>query len=84
MAELVASVCYLKKWYDSEAKMVKDLKNPKSFKFDKELRQLAKKSALMLTNMSKKSRDIVVDHFEMIDFYDKDFTEAMKRAKIIK
>ena len=53
-------------------------------KFDKELRLLAKSSALMLGAMNKKSQNIVVDHFEMIDFYDADFTDAMKRLKIIK
>ncbi len=53
-------------------------------KFEKELRLLAKSSALMLGAMNKKSQNIVVDHFEMIDFYDVDFTDAMKRLKIIK
>lgn len=47
------------------------------------MRHLAKKSALMLAAMNKKSQSIVVDHFEMIDFYDADFTDAMKRLKII-
>jgi hypothetical protein len=52
--------------------------------FDKELRMLAKRSALMLGAMNHKSRKIVVEEFEKIDFYDADFTEAMKRVKIIK
>ena len=52
--------------------------------FDKELRAVAKTSALMLGAMNYKSRSITIDHFEMIDFYDADFTEAMKRLKIIK
>jgi hypothetical protein len=45
---------------------------------------LTKKSALMLSNMNPRSRKIVVESFEMIDFYDADFTDAMKRLKIIK
>ena len=38
----------------------------------------------MLGAMNKKSQTIVVDHFEMIDFYDVDFTDAMKRLKMLK
>ena len=38
----------------------------------------------MLGAMNKKSQQIAVEHFEQIDFYDADFTEAMKKAKIIK
>ena len=83
LSEMVASMCFLKKWLHNEGQ-VQDLKNLSCINFDKELRLLAKKSALMLSLMSKKSRDIVVDHFEMIDFYDPDFTEAMKRAKMIR
>ncbi len=45
---------------------------------------MAKRSALMLGSMNKKSQLIVVEHFEQIDFYDADFTEAMKKAKLIK
>lgn len=60
------------------------IKNLDSISFDKELRFLAKRSALMLGAMNKKSQTIVVDHFEMIDFYDVDFTDAMKRLKMLK
>ena len=59
------------------------IKNADTINFEKELRLLAKRSALMLGAMNKKSQGIVVDHFELIDFYDADFTEAMKRLKII-
>jgi hypothetical protein len=52
--------------------------------FDKELRIAAKSSALMLGAMNHKSRKIVVEEFEKIDFYDADFTDAMKRLKLIK
>ena len=45
---------------------------------------LTKKSALMLNAMNSKSRKIVVESFEKIDFYDPDFTNAMKLLKIIK
>lgn len=82
LAEMVASMCFLNKWLHNEGQ-VQDLKNLSCITFDKELRLLAKKSALMLSLMSKKSRDIVVDHFEMIDFYDPDFTDAMKKTKMI-
>lgn len=53
------------------------------FNFEKELRMLAKRSALMLANMNPKNRSMVVSAFEKIDFYDKDFTDAMKALKII-
>lgn len=38
----------------------------------------------MLGAMNKKSQTICVDHFELVDFYDADFTDAMKRLKMIK
>lgn len=60
------------------------IKNADSINFEKELRYLAKRSALMLGAMNKKSQTICVDHFELVDFYDADFTDAMKRLKIIK
>ena len=60
------------------------IKNATLINFDKELRLIAKRSALMLGAMNPKSRKIVVEEFEKIDFYDPDFTEAMKRLKIIK
>ena len=60
------------------------IKNAYLINFEKELRLLAKRSALMLGTMNKKSQTIVVEHFEKIDFYDVDFTEAMKRLKMIK
>ena len=79
MSEVVAAVCKLS---IQAKKASKKHSNP--IKFEKELRLLAKRSALMLAAMNKKSQDIVVDHFEQIDFYDADFTEAMKRLKMIK
>jgi len=79
MSEIVAAMCKL-----SVISKKGTLKGSDAIRFDKELRHLAKRSALMLAAMNKKSRDIVVDHFELIDFYDADFTEAMKRLKLIK
>jgi hypothetical protein len=60
------------------------IKNASLINFDKELRLAAKRSALMLGAMNPKSRKIVVEEFEKIDFYDADFTDAMKRLKLIK
>ena len=79
MSEIVAAMCKLSVLAKKGTKKGSD-----AIRFDKELRHLAKRSALMLAAMNKKSRDIVVDHFEMIDFYDADFTDAMKKLKLIK
>jgi hypothetical protein len=53
-------------------------------KIDKELRVLTKRAALVLPSMTPRSRLIVVNCFEKIDYYDADFIDAMKRLKIIK
>ena len=51
---------------------------------DKQLRVLAKRSALMMGNMNQKSRESIVDSFSKIDFYDNDLVQALKKYKLVK
>lgn len=84
VAELVEALVRLKfKINPNNDTDDKDKDKDKVINFEKELRLLAKKSALELGNMNPKSRAMVVTNFEKIDFYDKDLTDAMKRLKML-
>ena len=65
---------------------MKKLQNNEEAKkyLDKELRILAKQTALRLNSMSNRSRDIVFESFQKIDFYDVDLVQEFKRLKMIK
>ena len=51
---------------------------------DRQLRVLAKRSALSLGSMSSKSRLVVMEAFEKVDFYDNDLVAGLKKYKLIK
>ena len=51
---------------------------------DRQLRVLAKRSALALGSMSPKSRQVVMEAFEKVDFYDNDLVAALKKYKLVK
>ena len=51
---------------------------------EKELRILAKRSALMMGDMHLRSREVVRDSFAMIDFYDADLVQMLKKYKLVK
>lgn len=73
----------LKQFVLSEDQFI-ETKNKKAIKFEKEMRLLAKSSALMLGAMTPRSRNIVFESFEKIDLYDNDLVQAFKRCKLIK
>lgn len=50
----------------------------------KELRVLAKRAAFCLGDMDTKSSESVRDSFAMVDFYDADLVNAMKKHKLVK
>ena len=45
---------------------------------------LAKRSALALGSMNPKSREIVMETFEKVDFYDNDLVAGLKKYKLVK
>ena len=49
-----------------------------------ELRNLAKQAAVAMGGMSQMSRIRVRDSFAMIDFYDVDLVNALKKYKLVK
>jgi hypothetical protein len=51
---------------------------------DTELRSLSKQSAVAMGGMSEKGRTRVRDSFSMIDFYDVDLVNALKKFKLVK
>jgi sulfur relay (sulfurtransferase) DsrC/TusE family protein len=60
------------------------LLNPNEKWIEKELRILAKRSALMMGDMHLRSREVVRDSFAMIDFYDADLVQMLKKYKLVK
>lgn len=50
----------------------------------KELRLLAKRAAFAMGDMDRKSQESIRDSFAMVDFYDADLVNAMKKFKIVK
>ena len=59
------------------------LLNPNEKWIEKELRILAKRSALMMGDMHLRSREVVRDSFAMIDFYDADLVQMLKKYKLV-
>lgn len=51
---------------------------------EKELRVLAKRAAFCLGDMNPTSREIVRDSFAMIDFYDAELVQMLKKYKLVK
>ncbi len=50
---------------------------------EKELRVLAKQSAVAMGGMNQKSREVVRDCFALIDFYDADLVLMLKKYKLV-
>ena len=50
---------------------------------EKELRLLAKQSAVAMGGMNQKSREVVRDCFALIDFYDTDLVLMLKKYKLV-
>ena len=51
---------------------------------EKQLRLLAKRSALMMGAMSHRSREIIMETFAKVDFYDNDLVQGLKKYKLVK
>jgi hypothetical protein len=49
----------------------------------KQLKILAKRSALKMPKMSQKSREVVREAYSVIDLYDPDLTVAMKKHNLL-
>lgn len=50
---------------------------------EKQLRVLAKRSALALGSMSHRSREIIMETFAKVDFYDNDLVAGLKKYKLV-
>lgn len=87
VSELVIAVCCLSHQDKYKEEMKPEKKKlifvNKYINFEKEIRLLSKRAALNLSKMNPRLRNDVVAAFERIDFYDKDFTDAMKLLKMI-
>ncbi len=51
---------------------------------EKQLRVLAKRTALALGSMNQRSREIVTETFAKVDFYDNDLVAGLKKYKLVK
>ena len=51
---------------------------------ERQLRVLAKRSALSIGSMSPKSRQVVMEAFEKVDFYDNALVASLKKYKLVK
>jgi hypothetical protein len=60
------------------------LHNPTEKWIEKELRVLAKRSAFVMGDMDFKMRASVRDSFSMVDFYDADLVQMLKKYKLVK
>ncbi len=58
--------------------------NPEDKSLEKELRILAKRSGFMLGDMDQRSKEVIRDSFAMIDFYDVDLVQMLKKYKLVK
>ena len=71
-------------YYHNEKKVDKKDKDNSMFNYEKEMRLLAKRSALKMPSMQNRLRDIIYESFKRIDFYDADLVQEMKRYKLVK
>ena len=51
---------------------------------ERQLRVLAKRTALALGSMSQRSREIVMESFSKVDFYDNDLVAGLLKYKLVK
>ncbi len=51
---------------------------------EKEMRVLAKRAAFCLGDMNPASKEIVRDSFAMVDFYDAELVQMLKKYKLVK
>jgi len=72
LCDVVKSVCNLQ-LHNSAEKWI-----------EKELRVLAKRSAFMLGEMDPRSKEVIRDSFAMVDFYDTDLVQMLKKYKLVK
>lgn len=69
LQELIWALCHVKSYLDNDKSLIA-AKNKECIRFEKELRRLAKVTSVYLGAMTPRSRDIVFESFEKIDFYD--------------
>lgn len=73
LCDVVRCVCNLYMFNGAEHKWL-----------EKELRVLAKRGAFMLGDMDMRSRESIRDSFAMVDFYDADLVQMLKKFKMVK
>lgn len=58
--------------------------NPEQKWIEKELRALAKRSSFAMGEMDLKMRESIRDSFAIVDFYDADLVQMLKKFKMVK